>query len=102
MTQEEINDKFIKENHCEKYIARDVSVFNPDVSYEVQTATGFCVDEKNNPTEVADDLVCVTIHDSDENEELDGALILLIRKGTLSLIEKLAKAASLLRKEYTD
>ena len=46
MTQEEINDKFIKENHCEKYIARDVSVFNPDVSYEVQTATGFCVDEK--------------------------------------------------------
>ena len=58
--------------------------------------------KKNNPTEVADDLVCVTIHDSDENEELDGALILLSRKGTLSLIEKLAKAASLLRKEYTD
>ena len=46
MTQEEINDKFIKENHCEKYLARDVSKFNPDVSYEVQTTTGFCVDEK--------------------------------------------------------
>ena len=58
--------------------------------------------KKNNPTEVADDLVCVTIHDSDENDELDGALILLSRKETLSLIEKLAKAASLLRKEYTD
>ena len=72
------------------------------MSYEVQTATGFCIDEKMNPTEVADDLVCVTIHDSDENEELDVALILLSRKGTLSLIEKLAKAASLLRKEYTD
>lgn len=102
MTQEEINDKFIKENHCEKYLARDVSGFNPDVSYEVQTATGFFVDEKRNPTEVADDLVCVTIHDSDENEELDGALILLSRKETLSLIDKLAKAASLLRDEYTD
>lgn len=102
MTQEEINDKFIKENHCEKYLARDVSGFNPDASYEVQTTTGFCVDEKRNPTEVVDDLVCVTIYDSDENEELDGASILLSRKGTLSLIEKLAKAASLLRKEYTD
>lgn len=102
MTQEEINDKFIKENHCEKYLARDVSEFNPDVSYEVQTTTGFCVDEKKNPTEVADDLVCVIIYNSDENEELDGASILLSRKETLSLIEKLAKAASLLRKEHTD
>lgn len=102
MTQEEINDKFIKENHCEKYLARDVSGFNPDASYEVQTTTGFCVDEKRSPTEVVDDLVCVTIYDSDENEELDGASILLSRKETLSLIEKLAKAASLLRKEYTD
>ena len=46
MTQEEINAKFINENHCEKYLARDVSGVNPDVSYEVQTATGFCVDEK--------------------------------------------------------
>ena len=100
MTQEEINAKFIKENNCEKYLARDVSGFNPDVSYEVQTATGFCIDEKMNPTEVADDLVCVTIYD--ENEELDGTSILLSRKETLSLIEKLAKAASLLRKEYTD
>ena len=100
MTQEEINAKFINEKHCEKYLARDVSGVNPDVSYEVQTATGFFVDEKRNPTEVADDLVCVTIYD--ENEELDGALILLSRKETLSLIEKLAKAASLLRKEYTD
>lgn len=101
MTQEEINAKFIKENHCEKYLARDVSGFNTDVSYEVQTATGFYIDEKRNPTEVADDLVCVTIYD--ENEELDGASILLLsRKETLSLIEKLAKAASLLRKEYTD
>ena len=71
MTQEEINDKFIKENHCEKYIARDVSVFNPDVSYEGQTAPGFCVDEKNNPTEVEDDLVRVTIHVSVKNVELD-------------------------------
>ena len=102
MTQEEINDKVIKENNCEKYIPRALSVVNPDVSYEVQTATGCWVAAQNNPTEVADDLVCVTIHDSDENEELDGALILLSRKGTLSLIEKLAKAASLLRKEYTD
>ncbi len=102
MTQEEINDKFIKENHCEKYLARDVSKFNPDVSCEVLTTTGFCVDEKKNPTEVGDDLVCVTIYDSDENEELDGASILLSRKETLSLIEKLAKAASLLRKEHTD
>jgi hypothetical protein len=102
MTQEEINDKFIKENHCEKYLARDVSGFNPDVSYEVQTTTVFCVDEKRNPTEVADDLVCVTIYDSDEDEELDGASILLSRKETLSLIEKLAKAASLLRREHTD
>lgn len=72
------------------------------MSYEVQTTTGFCIDEKRNPTEVADDLVCVTIYDSGENEELDGASILLSRKETLSLIEKLAKAASLLRKEYTD
>lgn len=55
-----------------------------------------------NPTGVADDLVCVTIYDSDEEEELDGASILLSRKETLSLIEKLAKAASLLRDEYTD
>lgn len=102
MTQEEINDKFIKENHCEKYLARDVLKFNPDVSYEVLTTTGFCVDEKKNPTEVGDDLVCVTIYDSDENEELDGASILLSRKETLSLIEKLEKAASLLRKEHTD
>ena len=101
MTQEEINNKFTKENHCEKYLAGDVSGFDPAVSYEVQTTTGFCVDEKKNPTEVADDLVCVTIYD--ENEELDGASILLLsRKETLSLIEKLAKAASLLRKEYTD
>lgn len=102
MTQEEINDKFTKENHCEKYLVRDVSGFNPGVSYQVQTTTGFCVDEKGNPTEVADDLVCVTIYDSDGNEEPDGATILLSRKETLSLIEKLAKAASLLRKEYTD
>lgn len=102
MTQEEINDKFTKENHCEKYLVRDVSGFDPGVSYQVQTTTGFCVDEKGNPTEVADDLVCVTIYDSDENEEPDGATILLSRKETLSLIEKLAKAASLLRKEYTD
>lgn len=102
MTQEEINDKFIKENHCEKYLERDVSGFNPDVSCEVQTTTSFCIDEKRNPTGVADDLVCVTIYDSDEEEELDGASILLSRKETLSLIEKLAKAASLLRDEYTD
>lgn len=46
MTQEEINDKFIKENHCEKYLERDVSGFNPDVSCEVQTTTSFCIDEK--------------------------------------------------------
>lgn len=86
MTQEEINDKFIKENHCEKYLARDVSEFNPDVSYEVQTTTGFCVDEKKNPTEVADDLVCVTIYDSDENEELDGTCDASIDLESLSLI----------------
>lgn len=102
MTQEEINDKFTKENHCDKYLAGDVSGFDPAVSYEVQTTTGFCGDEKRNPTEVADDLVCVTIYDSNENEELDGTSILLSRKETLSLIEKLAKAASFLRKEYTD
>lgn len=102
MTQEEINNKFTKENHCEKYLAGDVSRLDPAVSYEVQTTTAFCVDEKKNPTEVADDLVCVTIYDSNENEELDGTSILLSRKETLSLIEKLAKAAGLLRKEYTD
>lgn len=102
MTQEEINNKFTKENHCEKYLVRDVSEFNPGVSYQVQTTTGFCVDEKSNPTEVTGDFVCVTIYDSDENEELGGASILLSRKETLSLIEKLAKAAILLRKEYTD
>ena len=102
MTQEEINNKFTKENHCEKYLAGDVSGCDPAVSYEVQTTTAFCIDEKKNPTEVADDLVCVTIYDSNENEELDGTSILLSRKETLSLIEKLAKAAGLLRKEYTD
>lgn len=62
MTQEEINNKFTKENHCEKYLVRDVSEFNPGVSYQVQTTTGFCVDEKSNPTEVTGDFVCVTIY----------------------------------------
>ena len=101
MTQEEINDKFIKENHCEKYLERDTSRFD-GVEYQVQTTTSFSADENKNPTKVTEDLVCVTIYDSDENEELDGASILLSRKETLSLIEKWAKAASLLRKEYTD
>lgn len=101
MTQEEINDKFIKENHCEKYLERDTSRFD-GVEYQVQTTTSFSADENKNPTKITEDLVCVTIYDSDEEEELDGTSILLSRKETLSLIEKLAKAASLLRDEYTD
>ena len=36
MTQEEINDKFIKENHCEKYLERDASRFD-GTEYQVQT-----------------------------------------------------------------
>lgn len=101
MTQEEINDKFIKENHCEKYLERDASRID-GTEYQVQTVTSFSADESKNPTKIAEDLVCVTIYDSDEEENLDGVSILLSRKETLSLIEKLAKAASLLRKEYTD
>ena len=101
MTQEEINDKFIKENHCEKYLERCVSDFN-GTEYQVQTVTSFSAEEGKNLTKIAEDLVCVTIYDSDEEEGLDGVSILLSRKETLSLIEKLAKAASLLRREYTD
>lgn len=101
MTQEEINDKFIKENHCQKYLEKCVSGFDGTES-RVQTVTSFSADESKNPTKIADDLVCVTIYDSDEEEDLDGVSILLSRKETLSLIEKLAKAASLLRREYTD
>lgn len=101
MTQEEINDKFIKENRCEKYLARDTSRFD-GVEYQVHTTTSFSADENKNPTKIAEDLVCVTIYDSDEDEELDGTSIFLSRKETISLIEKLKKDASLLRKEYTD
>lgn len=100
MTQEEINDKFSKENHCGKYLKKCVSRYDGR-EIQVQTVTSFSADESKNPTKIAEDLVCVTIYDSDE-EDLDGVSILLSRKETLSLIEKLTKAASLLRREYTD
>lgn len=44
MTQEEINDKFIKENHCEKYLERDASRFD-GTEYQVQTVTSFSADD---------------------------------------------------------
>lgn len=30
MTQEEVNDKFRKENHCEQYLVNGCSEFNQD------------------------------------------------------------------------
>lgn len=104
MTQEEINDKFRKENHCEQYLVNGCSEFN-EAEYEVSTITTFGVDEKMNLTNIGNDYVCLEIFDNDDME-LDGddrlsTHIMLSRKGALSLIAKLSKAAGLLRDRYT-
>lgn len=104
MTQEEINDKFRKENHCKQYLVNGCSEFN-EAEYEVSTVTTFTVDEKMNPTQVADDYVCLEIFDNDdmglEGEDRPSTHIMLSRKGVLSIVEKLTKAAGLLRDKYT-
>lgn len=103
MTQEEVNDKFRKENHCEQYLVNGCSEFN-EAEYQVSTVTAFSVDEKMNPVSISEDLVCLEIFDNDSDEEGDDRLathIMLSRKGVLSLITKLSKAAELLRDKYT-
>jgi len=104
MTQEEINDKFRKDNHCEQYLVNGCSEFN-EAEYEVSTITTFTVDEKMNPTKVGNDYVCLEIFDNDdmdlEDEDRPSTHIMLSRKGTLELIVKLSKAAGLLRDRYT-
>ncbi len=104
MTQEEINDKFRKENHCKQYLVNGCSEFN-EAEYEVSIVTTVTVDEKMNPIQVADDYVCLKIFDNDdmdlEGEDRPSTHIMLSRKGVLSIVEKLTKAAGLLRDKYT-
>lgn len=104
MTQEEINDKFRKENYCEQCLVGGCSEFN-EAEYEVSTVTTFCVDENMNPTQVANDYVCLEIFDNNdvdlEEEDRPSTHIMLSRKGVMGLIEKLSKAANLLRDRYT-
>lgn len=45
MTQEEVNDKFRKENHCEQYLVNGCSEFN-EAEYQVSTVTTFSVERK--------------------------------------------------------
>ena len=70
MTQEEVNDKFRKENHCEQYLVNGCSEFN-EAEYQVSTVTTFSVDEKLNPVSVSVDLVCLEIFDNDSDEEVE-------------------------------
>lgn len=104
MTQEKLNDKFRKENHCEQYLVDGCSEFN-EAEYEVSTITTFAVDEEMNPMYVSGDFVCLEIFDNDdmelEGDDRPSVHIMLSRKGVMSLIEKLSKAACLLRDRYT-
>ena len=99
-----MNDKFRKENYCGQYLVGGCSEFN-EAEYEVSTVTTFDVDEEMNPTQVANDYVCLEIFDNDdmelEGEDRPSTHIMLSRKGVMKLMEKLTKAANLLRDRYT-